>query len=66
MTPEQKVKQELWDAGLTVTQWAVMNGFHPSLVYEVLRGGRKCYRGQSRAIAAAFGLIPNSLGSKER
>lgn len=65
MTPEQKIKQEIRDAGITVTQWAAMNGFNPSLVYAVLTGERKCYRGQSRAIAIAFGLMPDSLSSKE-
>jgi gp16 family phage-associated protein len=58
MTPEQKIKQEIRDAGITVSQWASMNGFKPSLVYAVLSGQRKCYRGQSREIAIAFGLMP--------
>jgi gp16 family phage-associated protein len=42
--------------GTSVSQWAVERGFNPTLVYAVLKGGRRCLRGQSHAIAVALRL----------
>ena len=42
--------------GVSVAEWARVNGFSSGLVYEVLRGQRKCIRGQSHQIAIALGL----------
>jgi gp16 family phage-associated protein len=45
------------DRGLSVSGWAVEQGFNPTLVYTVLQGRRKCLRGQSFRIALALKLI---------
>jgi len=42
--------------GVSVAEWARENGFSSGLVYEVLKGQRKCLRGQSHRIAIALGL----------
>ncbi|WP_093172786.1 DNA-binding protein [Variovorax sp. YR266] len=42
--------------GTTAADWADAHGFSRALVYAVLRGERKCLRGQSHAIAVALGL----------
>jgi gp16 family phage-associated protein len=56
MTPEQKAKQNFRIKGEAVSDWAAAHGFHASLVYAVLSGQRKCYRGKSRQIAQLLGL----------
>ncbi len=38
-------------AGISVSSWARDRGFNPRLVYEILRGQRKCLRGESAQIA---------------
>lgn len=47
---------EFRSGGATVANWARDRGFNPRLVYEVLRGGRKCLRGESFQIAKALGM----------
>lgn len=53
-TPEQ-VRQALREKGVSLSAWALSNGFSPNLVLEVLRG-RPAIRGQSHKIAVALGL----------
>lgn len=48
--------EEFRSTGSTAADWADANGFSRALVYAVLRGERKCLRGQSHAIAVALGL----------
>ncbi|WP_093125732.1 DNA-binding protein [Variovorax sp. OK605] len=48
--------KRLRSTGTTAAGWADANGFSRALVYAVLRGERKCLRGQSHAIAVALGL----------
>jgi len=48
--------EEFRSTGTTAADWADANGFNRALVYAVLRGERKCLRGQSHAIAVALGL----------
>jgi gp16 family phage-associated protein len=43
-------------AGISVAEWARVQGFSTGLVYQVLEGRRKCLRGQSHQIAVALGL----------
>lgn len=49
-----------WDQfrqqGITVATWAKERGFNPRLVYSILRGDRKCTRGQSHQIAKELGM----------
>ena len=54
-TPEQ-ARAELRRKGVSVTQWAVSNGFSPNLVFEVLSGRRNPTLGQTHRIAVALGL----------
>ena len=39
-----------------MTAWAKENNFNPQLVRKVLRGDRKCLRGESYAIAKELGM----------
>jgi gp16 family phage-associated protein len=48
--------EEFRSTGTTAAEWADAKGFSRALVYAVLRGERKCLRGQSHAIAVALGL----------
>lgn len=54
-TPEQ-ARAELQRKGISISEWAVTNGFSVAIVFEVLSGKRKCIRGQSHKIAVALGL----------
>ena len=42
--------------GMAITEWAAQHGFSPALVYVVMKGRRKCLRGESHRIAVALGL----------
>jgi gp16 family phage-associated protein len=42
--------------GATVAVWARERNFSPRLVYAVLRGERKCLRGESHKIAKELGM----------
>lgn len=62
-TPQSEPTTAEWTAlghfreeGLTIAEWSRTNGFNPSLVYQVLNGSRKCFRGQSFKIARALGM----------
>lgn len=44
------------DTGVSIAEWARVNGFSGGLVYQVLDGKRKCVRGQSHKIAVALGV----------
>lgn len=50
------VRAALRAQGVSVTQWAVANGFAPNLVFEILAGKRQCIRGKSHAIAIKLGI----------
>lgn len=43
-------------SGLTIAAWARAKNFNPRIVYLVLRGERKCLRGQSFKIAQELGM----------
>lgn len=62
MSPAQ-VQAWFRESGVTVADWANRNGFSPPLVYAVMKGKRKCLRGESHHIAVALGMkhgIPQS------
>ena len=61
-TPQQ-VQCWFRENGLTVADWSADRGFNPALVYAVLKGERKCLRGQSHRIAVALGLKSEPQGS---
>ena len=54
-TPEQ-ARAELQRKGVSITKWAVANGFSPNLVFEVLSGRRRPTRGQTHNIAVRLGI----------
>lgn len=56
LSAEQRVWQHFRASGINVRAWALERGFNPGLVYSVLRGERKCLRGQSHDVAVALGL----------
>lgn len=61
-SPEQ-VQSCFRQSGISVVEWAARNGFSPALVYAVIKGKRKCLRGESHRIAVALGMkheLPSS------
>lgn len=52
----RQVLDALYGRGETVRSWAEARDFSASLVYEVIRGSRKCLRGQSLQIAKELGM----------
>lgn len=44
------------ESGVSVVEWAARNGFSTALVYAVMKGNRKCLRGESHHIAVALGM----------
>jgi gp16 family phage-associated protein len=42
--------------GDSVKAWAKFHNFHPELVYSILKGKRKCLRGESLKIARELGM----------
>lgn len=43
-------------AGVSIHDWAVENGFEPSLVYSILSGRLHGHRGQAHRAAVALGI----------
>jgi len=56
VSAEQRAWKSFREQGINVKAWAADRGFNPGLVYSVLRGERKCLRGQSHDVAVALGL----------
>lgn len=44
------------ERGINLAAWAREKGFNQQLVYLVIRGERKCLRGQSHSIAKELGM----------
>lgn len=57
----QEAKDELERKGVSVSAWAVANGFNPNLVHMILSGQRKPTRGQSHNIAVRLGIKPGEI-----
>ena len=51
-----EARAELKRQGVSISQWAIANGFSTNLVFEVLGGRKKCIRGQSHNIAVKLGI----------
>jgi gp16 family phage-associated protein len=49
--------------GVSIADWARMNGFSSALVYQVLAGRKRCLRGQSHQIAVRLGLKDGCIGT---
>ena len=54
--PYAVARDEFARNGVSISAWAVANGFTRSLVYEVLAGRKKCLRGNSHKIAVLLGI----------
>ncbi len=52
----REARDIILDTGVSIAEWARINGFSGGLVYQVLDGKRKCLRGQSHKIAVALGV----------
>lgn len=55
LTPQQ-VKQQFHEKGKTIKSWAIENGYHPVVVYNVLNGLSRAHRGKTHDIAVKLGL----------
>lgn len=62
MQTSKEIRRKFRSLGITVSQWAKQNGFSPVLVYQVMSGSRKAYRGQSHRIAVILGLKEGDEG----
>ena len=54
-TPDD-VRAEFKRKGVSISSWAIANGYSTNLVFEVIAGRKKCLRGQAHNIAVALGL----------
>ncbi|NYT80903.1 DNA-binding protein [Alcaligenaceae bacterium] len=52
----EDVRAEFQATGVPIAQWAVANGFSPTMVYHILSGTRKGLRGEAHNIAVKLGL----------
>ncbi len=52
----EEVRAEFQRKGISISAWAIANGFSSNLVFEVLSGRKKAMRGQSHKIAVALGM----------
>ncbi len=53
---KNEVKARFEAEGISVAEWARVNGFNCFTVYRVLSGSVKCVRGEGHRIAVALGL----------
>lgn len=68
MTPKTPAQAKQWfvNNGVTVREWSRKHGFHPEIVYSVLRGKTKGRFGQAHEIAIALGIKePPESGLKQ-
>lgn len=65
MKTSQEVRDEFDRKGESISQWAIDNGFAPSLVYRVLSGDSMPKRGKSHDIAVMLGM-KNGVASPKR
>ena len=56
-----EVREEFKRQGVSISSWALANGFSNNLVFEVLGGRKKCLRGQSHIIAVKLGLKEGAI-----
>lgn len=52
----QEVRDEMDNSGLSISRWAASNGVSSNLAAAVLRGERKCVRGECHKIAVLLGI----------
>jgi len=59
---EDEIRAEFSRLGVSISEWARVNGFSVPLVYRVLSGSRKAVRGQSHRIAVTLGMKQGDIG----
>lgn len=52
----QEARERLEQQGISVKQFAQQHGLHPSTVYAVLLGQKKCLRGEAHRAAVLLGI----------
>jgi len=52
----EEVRNEFKRKGISISSWAIANGYPPNLVYDVLAKRRNPTRGQTHNIAVQLGL----------
>lgn len=52
----EKARQRLEKQGVSVKEFAIKHGLHPSTVYAVLLGQKKCLRGEAHRAAVLLGI----------
>ncbi|HAV5768653.1 TPA: DNA-binding protein [Acinetobacter baumannii] len=52
----KQVRDDFYDSGVSIAEWARNNNFSPDLVYRVLANNRIPQRGESHKIAIKLGL----------
>ncbi|MAN51194.1 MULTISPECIES: DNA-binding protein [unclassified Marinimicrobium] len=57
----EEAREALKESGISITQWALSNGFSPNLVFEVLSGRKKAIRGQAHRIAVKLGIKKGTI-----
>ena len=50
------VRDEFIKNGVSINEWAKQHKFPVALVYQIIRGERKCLRGMSHEIAVKLGI----------
>jgi gp16 family phage-associated protein len=58
-----KAREALARKGVSISSWAASNGFSTQMVFQVLKGDRKCIRGESHKIAVALGIKQGEIVS---
>ncbi len=62
----EEVRAEFARKGISISAWAVANGFTPNLVYDVIAGRRNPTRGQTHRIAVRLGLRKGEIVEESR
>lgn len=64
--PEQAcldARKRLELQGISVKDFAIKNDIHPSTVYAVLNGQKKCLRGEAHRAAVLLGIKPGVIAN---
>lgn len=67
--PEQACKdarKRLEQQGISVKEFALKNDLHPSTVYAVLLGQKKCLRGEAHRAAVLLGIKESESESESK
>lgn len=65
MTTPEQIKNELYQQGLTLKDWAKQNGYKPNQVYRVMNGESKALYGIGHEIAIKLGLKSQSQETQD-